>query len=559
MLIKTEKSKNGFDIISIEGKLIHSKFAPEKEASGIILEGKNVIVVFGIGLGYHIVNLINNNPDSTIIAYEPIGEVYDFFYGNHSQNIAGHQNVHLLKNIDENTLINILDRSDFLFEGRLQFYSNPGYKSLLPGPERDFFEAIKKSVEILTQNVFTESVFMHMWFRNFINNSLSFYKDPVVSFGKSALGENLAVIACAGPSLDKEMPSIRKFRESINLFAVDTAIKPLKHNGIKPDFVVSLDGQIHSYDDFVFDDNDETCYIFDTVSYPKAVRLVKNRMFSVAENIYQNSLIEMFFKESGINVNTIPTGGTVADYTLDICVKLGFKNIYFSGLDLSFPGLITHCKNSPFYEKAMMNSGYFDPAGSINARAISKRKLKVAEGKPDNVKVLSDFVLENYAFYISEYDKLHQNINIYNSNNVGLKISGLIETGLDELVAELDTKHISIDEITCNCEKHFIGKNKLRPFYDNAINSLYEISKTLKSMLETDNLDIDKYHRMNEYIFDTIPFLKKIVRYELMSISKKYNGIKNMDYYKENCFILLQTVYFFIRAFQKTTGLSDVE
>ncbi len=57
-----EKSKDNNDILKINGRYIHSRFSPQKEASDFILSGKNLILIFGVGLAYHLNNIVKNNP-----------------------------------------------------------------------------------------------------------------------------------------------------------------------------------------------------------------------------------------------------------------------------------------------------------------------------------------------------------------------------------------------------------------------------------------------------------------------------------------------------------------
>jgi hypothetical protein len=553
MQYKIEKSRNGLDIITIDGKLIHSKFQPEQEASNFKIDGKNVIAVFGIGIGYHITNIVSNNPESIIIVYDPFEDIRELYLKKYAgKNIP--MKAFFLSKIDEGEIFDIFEKTGFLFEGKICFYSNPGYKNLFPVEEVRFQEAIKKNIEIFSQNIMTESAFLHMWTKNFIYNSRSFGKYPLINFVKNKLDDNLAVIACAGPGLDGEIPSIKKNRDMITLFAVDTAIKPLFKNNITPDFVVSLDGQYHSFDDFIKDESEETCYIFDVVSCPQATRLVKNKFFTVTDNIFKNSMVELFFKHNNIKAEKIQTGGTVADYTLDICEKLGFKNIYFAGLDLSFPDLTTHCKNSPFYEKTGFNSHYLNTRETIIIKAIASRKIKYAESKIREEKVLTDFVLENYAFYINKYQEIFSGLKIYNSMQKGVRIFNLINTGLDVLISSISTKRIKYDELLGLSDKYYFDDDSLNGFYDKMINMFFQITVILKDMLCKE--ESKNSGKIVDYIFGTLPLLKRIVRFTQFSLNKK--GVKEGDiFYLETGFAVLQTSYFFIRTFQKILKLKN--
>ena len=101
------------------------------------------------------------------------------------------------------------------------------------------------------QNLFTRSNFAQLWTRNHIYNTSLLSRVPLCRIhNEESLSENLAVIVGAGPTLDNEWDNLHKFRDSITLICVDTAIKPLLTHGIMPDFIMTLDGQIYSLDDF---------------------------------------------------------------------------------------------------------------------------------------------------------------------------------------------------------------------------------------------------------------------------------------------------------------------
>ncbi|MCP3677124.1 MAG: glycosyltransferase [Deltaproteobacteria bacterium] len=60
---------------------LHSTYDPEEEAKKIVdaytFDGRGVIVVLGLGLGYHIIELQERFPDTDIIVLEPLTQFYD--------------------------------------------------------------------------------------------------------------------------------------------------------------------------------------------------------------------------------------------------------------------------------------------------------------------------------------------------------------------------------------------------------------------------------------------------------------------------------------------------
>ncbi len=432
---RIEKSKDNLDILIINDRYINSRFNPSSEANSVVYEGRNLICIFGLGFGYGLNNILKNNKESIIVVFEPVEEILTLYKKEYfSKTPFKEREILFLDKLDKEEIYSFIENTNFFSEGRIYYYSNIGYKSLFPSLENEFYSTIKESFNIITQNKLTESNFIPVWTKNFIFNSLKFSDSPILKPVKIDLTDNLALIACAGPNLIKDIPIIKEKREKLTIFAVDTAIKPLIKNDIFPDFVVSLDGQFYSFEDFTKYSSDETIYIFDLFSYPQAARLSKNVFFTPTKNILSESIIEFFFTKNGIENFGITTGGTVSDYAFNFALNLGFKNVYFSGLDLSFPYLSTHSKYSPYHERILNNQNYFETPETSMIKAISKRKIKDSKSKVESKNLISDFVLENYGLYISNYVRINDLQNIYNSSSLGLEIEGLKNVNLKLLL-----------------------------------------------------------------------------------------------------------------------------
>jgi hypothetical protein len=271
----------------------------------------------------------------------------------------------------------------------------------------------------------------------------------------------------------------------------------------------------------------------------------------MTENIYDGSIMELFCRWNDIKPDGINSGGTVADYALDIARRFGFKNIYFSGLDLSFPEKRTHCKSSPFYDRTLYSSDYENSIETINIKTIAARKIKMSSGKSAGEKILTDFVLENYAFYINRYREAFPEVRIFNSRQKGLKIYNLQEVDLYELTGKLKTERIPCHEITALCEKLNVTRNNLMEFYGKTADSFFETSKILKELVEKKDYDTDNGMKILKKMFETYPLFERIIRFSGLSINKKNKDGNAASYERNAAFVLLQASYFFIRTLQK--------
>jgi hypothetical protein len=66
------------------------------------------------------------------------------------------------------------------------------------------------------------------------------FEQPLARY-KDVYRGKTAVIISAGPTLDRNLETIKKYRDRFVLFAVGTALKTLYANDIKPDFLCIIE------------------------------------------------------------------------------------------------------------------------------------------------------------------------------------------------------------------------------------------------------------------------------------------------------------------------------
>ncbi|MBN2545358.1 MAG: motility associated factor glycosyltransferase family protein [Spirochaetes bacterium] len=552
------KSKDNHDILIINNKYIHSKISPLNEADNFIHQGKNLIIIFGIGLAYHIKNIIKNNYNSYFIIYEPYKEIYDFINKSKDNDfLYNSPNICTLNLINYNKIFNFINSN--VSTGNLKFitYSNLGYKSLLPAIESEYYKSVKQIYELHIKNLLTESNFIPLWSKNFLFNSSMLNKIPVLLPVKKIIDNNLLVIIGAGPSMMYDIDIIKKLRGKITVFAVDTAVKPLLNKKIIPDCIITLDSQYYTINDFIKNIPEESYIFADIICYPEIAKIYKNIYFTIANNLLKDTLLNYFFKINNINIYGMNTGGTVSDYALSLAILLGYKNIYFSGLDLSYPYLQTHASGTPFYEKNIIESDYIKTMQSKMINNISERELSYEQSKIKDKKILTDFVLKSYAFYLTKFIEEHNDINFYTNTHYGLKIENMKEINLSDLIENSNYKKIVFTELINNSNLINIDKNKLKKFYKNLSDNLYNDSKIINNYIKSTDFasdddsilkDISLYYN---YILNKYPFLKKFTIMTELILEKK-NINENLSlWYKHIFHKMIQSIFYLIRINQK--------
>ncbi|HNZ26042.1 MAG TPA: DUF115 domain-containing protein [Spirochaetota bacterium] len=556
---KIEKSKSSFDTLVFDGRYVHSKYRPEREGEDQRFIAKSLVSIFGVGLAYSALNLIKNNQESIFIIFEPIKVFYDNFLNilKSKAHLFDLKKILLINSVDISKIYTFILQNNYLGEGRINYSHNQLYKVLFHEDETRIIEAIKKSIEMHIQNILTESNFAYLWTKNFLYNSTNFYKYPISDLKENDQGDNIAIIAGAGPSLNVDMKTLKSYRNRYTLFATDTAIKPIIKNGIIPDFILSLDGQYYSLDDFPSNILEQSAIICDLISYPGIARNFKNIIYSVSDNFY-DSIIKYFF--DGLNVNLddykLELSGTVSDFALKCAIKLGFKNICFSGLDLSYPNFITHAIGTPLYDRLFSKSGYCAPLEDSFVKISKNRKLKKII-RNDGKTVFTDLALENYALGFNSVKNNYHNINIYNSLHLGYDISTFKNIDLNDFLSAISSERKSPSEIIAGSAKKIIEKETIVNCYSKIENKLYNLSLLIKDLINSTDFSAESEDALSNWkkLFNEIeqkaPFLSGFLTKTKIVLSRKNVDENMVLYYKHAGFKILQSIYYIIRKVQK--------
>ncbi|WP_315122259.1 6-hydroxymethylpterin diphosphokinase MptE-like protein [uncultured Clostridium sp.] len=324
--IEVIKSKDNNYVLKVDNKLVYSKFYPLKDAEKFmegnkeLILNKEYIVMYGLGFGYHVKELLKRIPlDSKVFLFDLDMEIHD---------IANKYN--LLEDIKKDNRVKIIlgNNKNFYKEFIDKISSVEDiivYEPLLKVLEdkhNNFREAIK-SYKIAKINL---EKFEYIMKENEEINIKNNY-DNIGEFFKTFKLENKPiVIASGGPSLENDLNTMKERREYIKIFAVGRALDILMKNGIKPDIITILDpsemvyNQIRGYEDL----DVPLCFL--STGSRWGVQAYKGPKY-----IFFNKKCK-WNKENII----VETGKTVAIPTIDLAIKAGGKKIILSGQDMAF-------------------------------------------------------------------------------------------------------------------------------------------------------------------------------------------------------------------------------
>lgn len=424
---------------------IHSAYDPLKEAKKSI-EGfspgrASVIIVCGLGLGYHLTEIRRKHPALQIIALEKDPEVIE---------IARKCNPDALKDVllvassaDIPDALEFIDMASF--RGAVAFRHRPSYLLF-----KDFYDALERDVHQYfssrLSDMLTRFEFAERWAENILSNAHHLFTAiPVKSlFGK--FRGIPGIIVSAGPSLRKNAAFLKEAREKALIVCVDTALKILEKHGISPHIVMTLDAQRHSVRHFLGVRAYESVLLADLVSCPAVLRDWKGiKMLSTTSKFINTSdgrvirettplvdWLEKWVESPG----DIQSGGSVATSAFDLLLNLGCAPIVLIGQDLAYTGREIHCSGSHHNEEWIALINRFRNLECINQNVIRKRKAKYVEGYCGKGTVISDFVFDLYrSWFADSAGKVP--VKVINATEGGARIANTVERPISEVIAAM--------------------------------------------------------------------------------------------------------------------------
>lgn len=292
----------------------------------------SIFAMFGIANGAYLDKMLEYYDNAIFLIYEPLKEIYDKIESKYKDN----KNVYVTYEKKE---------IYYLF---ISFFSTSSYKYVkwivLPNYENlwktDILDVYRQYAYILN-GVVMDARTKAFYDSTVGNDYFVTLNDVINKYSVMELEENIknninndsvAVVVAAGPSLQKNIEKLKFIKNHALIIAVDTALKPLYNNGIKPDIVVSIDNRKPS-SFFETPDFIDMPFVLETQGNPDLIKKHKGKRFYAAsgEN-FTKILMDLTGKE-GIGV--LQTGGSVGNSAFYLAVACGFQKIIMVGHDLA--------------------------------------------------------------------------------------------------------------------------------------------------------------------------------------------------------------------------------
>lgn len=226
--------------------------------------------------------------------------------------------------------------------------------------------------------------------------------DDVAQLFNTFAGQEVYVIA-TGPSLESHFEHLAAIREQAQrpfFICVDTAYRPLREHGIKPDLVVSIDQRI-SFLHLPFEDSDGIPLVYLPMSDPEVLKAWKGKRYGgySASPIY--ATLRRQYPRAELYV-----GGSVIHPAVDLAVKMGAGCVTLFGADFAFPMNKTH---------AGWRDGDLGPG-------VNLARHWVRDGYGERVRTQLNF--RSYLCELERYIAGHPKVRFLNSSRAGAMIAG---------------------------------------------------------------------------------------------------------------------------------------
>ena len=331
----------------------HSLVDPEREAKRLeeAQPAGGFIVAFGLGSGYLLKRYLSSDSTTGLLAVEYSAPMLRA----------------LLEEIDLSELFSderfrlLLDPSpEELREAVLTLYVPPlsgDLRSLplrgrvdLDGPAFSEAAAVLKSVlGAISDDYSVQAFFGKLWFKNAVRNLFAAERSsaPLPPVRRAA-------VAAAGPSLELQIPLLRKAQEGgAFLIATDTSLPALMGRGLRPNAVLSIDCQHISYYHFLGGIPEGLPLVLDLASPSRLCRLGDSVRFFSSGHPFCAYVSARWRPFPALDTS----GGNVTYAALSLAEALGAESTILAGADFSYPYGKSYARGTYIY-------GYFDRSQS---------------------------------------------------------------------------------------------------------------------------------------------------------------------------------------------------
>lgn len=480
------------------------------------------VFILGVGNSLYLSELIDQcNEKIAILIYEPSLQLFlDFIeHTDITKWLRKQTIIFWVKGIKRMELEQMKPIADKLLTyGMLPYSRNfvlPNYEVLFPEDVLEFLRICRKSAMegVVLRN--TQKIFSKVMVKNLFLNARYLCDAYKTTQLVQVIPRDIpGIVVAAGPSLNKNIKDLKAACGKALIIAVDTAIKPLLKEGIKPDMVMIIDA-VKPLELFQIDGCKDIPFVCTMNASSEAMEYHQGKKFFFHEGYLFSEKILTKSKE---NFGTVSSGGSVATTAFSLLHKIGLTRIILVGQDLAYTNNRTHADGT-FSEKM---------------QEVNTKRMYMVEGNyEEKVPIAGDLrqFLDWYNVTIPAMKERNPEFCVINATEGGAKITDTEIMTLKEAISRECKKEVNIGECL----------NKLNPMLDEEgrqwaveylktlpkecheltvqANNIKKLYKKLDKVCKKKNIDRKEYLSVLKKIDKSIPKIEIMPMYQLATMS----------------------------------------
>ncbi len=528
--------ENNYYNFTYKGKFLHNPANPLGEAAEIFSKAENTPVaihlIYGLGLGY-LFQVTTAKSLGTVILYEPDLNILRtaFALVDFSDNIKK-SNVYITNDFSE-ACGYIYQKSNM--KNTPLLLSTTAYRELDEDNFNNMVTELQHTIGRFSLDLkYTQEKFYDLILKTFKNIPKLVNEVPVSEFKDFFKGKT-AVVVSAGPTLDRNIETLKKYRDNYVLITVGTAMKALSANGITPDFLCIIEANDCSKQ-IAGLDLSEVNFITEPYAHPNLRGFkYKNVYTHTSQNLPVN---ELWRDLSDTDISEYYSKGTVSYTALNVARILGCSKIVLVGQDLAYIEGQCYSKDSAYkdlvckyneeskkweitakdFESFCLSLGNYDDPEIRKQKAIDR--IHALNSALYHVKGINGDMIPTESVYaafiqpLSEYTQGYPDREYINTSLVGAQIDGFKNMPLDEALEgseKIENKELKTE-----------FKYNAQTIKDN----LFKAKESLKSA----NLIIDEVRKIGRNINNDIKRYRNITPEILKNFKKLVTGYTALSY-----------------------------
>ena len=526
---KIEKNANGLTTAYKNNRAVHSKYNIENECKRAlekINKNKNLLIIYGYGLGYIVKYLMENINDyfdektlENLKIIVIVEDTYLFKYSYYNIFNTENENIFFIHNEENIDYINKI--IDYKIVNGINLVLLPSLSKEEKDKANKLYSEILNNIEKEFSNIFTNMYFENIWTKNIIFASEYINKSQDIAIFKNAFKGLRALLICPGPTLINYVEELKTYRENIIIICVDTSYSVLCKHGIIPDFVITVDGGFFNSLDFVYENHEFPYLIMDIACNKIIPKIIESKANIVRFSSTADLGIVEYLKKFA-DFSSLTTYNTVATTMIDFADYTGLDEVLLIGFDNSYPYYQRHIRHALSYEYMINKTNKLKTMESYYFNAI-KNNSNI------NVYPPREFIFESQMEYFNELKNRYPKMLIKRIKSDAVNISSLEEGIIENFFV------YNIRKKVLNMANKLYKKNNS----DNI--NIKEIYRELKNILEEFRnilINYNEYNEYNENDYDKIiniikeyqkkaPILKNILSAAFMISERGKSDIKD--------------------------------